>query len=132
MAVVNVHGIEAKIYAGAVELTEANAWSLAHSSEYAEIVRHGALGYKERLKGAQDVSGSITVWHDQDSKTMQDLAMGGVESILMIYPKGSDTTTLYKLTCWFDFEHGSDVGSAQALTCAFFGDGPLVLTGFAA
>ena len=130
--VTNVHGIEAKIYVGDVELTEANAWSLSHSSEYTEIVKHGAGGYKERLKGAMDWSGSITVWFDQDSKTLQDIAIGLVETILMIYPKGSDPTTFYKGSCWFDFEHGSDVGSGQALTCAFFGDGALTLTGFAA
>lgn len=133
MAVVNVHGIEAKIYAGVgVELTEANAWSLAHSAEYAEVVKHGVGGYKERLKGAMDWSGSITIWHDQDSKILQDIAVGLSEVVLILYPKGSDVSTYYYGTCWFDFEHASDVGSGQAITCPFFGDGALSLQGFAA
>lgn len=128
--VVNVHGIEAKIYVGAEELTEANAWSLAHSGEYAEIVRHGAGGYKERLKGVQDWSGSLTLWHDQDAKTIQDLAIGTTKTYLMIYPKASDDVTVYKGQCWFDFEHASDVGSGQAITVPFFGSGSLYLGGF--
>lgn len=126
----NVHGVDAKIYLGDNELTEANAWSLACAADYAELVKH-ATEWKERLKGPKDITGSITVFHDQDSKVVQDAALAKISYALLIYPKEDDTTTYYQLSAFFDFEHGSDVGSAQAITVPFFGTGALTPVGFA-
>lgn len=129
MSPVNKHGVEAKIYIGTDELTEANAWSLAAAADMAELVKHGS-DFKERLKGAIDWSGSITVFHDQDSKVVQDAALARISYALLIYPDADEAGDYYQGTAFFDFEHGSDVGSAQAITVPFFGTGTLALVGF--
>lgn len=131
MSPTNVHGIEAKVYIGSDELTEANAWSLACAADMAELVKHGSI-FKERLKGAIDWSGSITVFHDQDGKIVQQAAFARISYSVILYPDGSEVDTYYQGTAFFDFEHASDVGSAQAITVPFFGSGTLVATGFAA
>lgn len=130
MSPLNVHGVDAKIYIDTDELTEANAWSLAAAADMAELVKHGSK-FKERLKGAIDWTGSITVFHDQDGKVVQDAALARVSYALLIYPDRDDDTTYYQGDAFFDFEHSSDVGSAQAITVPFFGSGALTPVGFA-
>jgi len=130
MSPTNVHGVDAKIYIGTDELTEANAWSLSCAADMAELVKHGSI-FKERLKGAIDWSGSITVFHDQDGQVVQLAALARIAYALILYPDEGEAGDYYTGTAFFDFEHASDVGSAQAITVPFFGSGTLTVTGFA-
>jgi hypothetical protein len=126
------HGISACVYLGTVptKLTNASGYSIGLTGEECEVVRFEST-WKELLRGVLSAAGSITAYHNQDAKVLQDYAQATTETLVLIYPDCSDVTTYYSSLAWFDFEATGDVGSCQTLTAPFRVDGTLSKIGFA-
>jgi hypothetical protein len=125
------HGISACVYLGTVptKLPEASGYSIGITGEECEVVRFEDT-WKERLRGVLDGAGSLTAYHNQNAKVLQDYAQASTETVILIYPDCSDVTTYYSLVGWFDVEATGDVGSCQTMTAPFRADGAVSKVGF--
>jgi hypothetical protein len=126
------HGIAACVYLGSpvAKLATASGYAIGITGEECEVVRFEDT-WKELLRGVLSAAGSITAYHDQDAKTLQDAAQSATETPVVIYPDCTDISTYYAGVAWFDVEATGDVGSCQTLTAPFRIDGTLSKVGFA-
>lgn len=125
-----MHGLDACVFIDGTELVEGSGFSLAIASEKAAVIRF-SQSWRETLKGVMSATGSLTLYHNQDAKTIADAALSASETTVLLYPDCDDTTTYYSFLAWFDFEHTADVGAAQTQTAPFEADGAVTIAGFA-
>lgn len=124
-----VHGKNGLIYVSGTEIAYANAWDLTVDIDSAELAHFGS-SWQEREAGINDWSGSITAWHDQDSKVLYDSAVAGEALALLIYPKRTDLTTYWSGDAIFSFGSSGDMGAGVGQTANFVGAASLTITGF--
>lgn len=128
------HGILACVFldlgAGYAEFEEAAGFSIGITGEEGEVVRHKSL-WKERHRGVNDWSGSITAYHNQDAMVLATAAQSASAIPLLIYPSCTDVTTYYSGVAFFDFDHTSAVNAMQTQTASFRGTGAMLPVGFA-
>jgi len=119
------------IYVSATEITGANAWSIDIEQASTAVVAF-ADDFTPRVVHAADWSGSLTVWDQNNSKTLQDAAVAGTSVALIIYPAGqTDQGDVYNGNAIFGFGSAGDTGSAVSNTASFVADDDLTITGFA-
>jgi len=128
-----VCGVNGLIYVSGAELGEANAWSIAVKTDKSKFATFGD-DWKGLCYGPSEWSGSISGYHEQDSKRLQDAAVARASVALLIYPKRSDLTTYYGGNAGFDFDSGGEAegGAPVACNASFEGDSTLAMTGFTA
>lgn len=128
------HGIKACVYldigAGYVKLGTASGFNVGETGSECEVLRLEDECIT-RKRGARDSAGTITAYHDQEAKVLQECAQSATEIPTLLYPDCSDATTYYQGTNFFDFDHTVDAGSCQTLTAPWRGSGCLSKVGFA-
>ena len=123
------HGIKGLIYISGMELSAANAWSIAYERELIDQTG-GSDTWRTRLVGVKDWRGRIASWGDTDDKVLFNAATATVSVALLIYPDRADQSTCWSGNAFFSGEEGADVGSAYTRAWQFVGDSTLSATGF--
>jgi len=124
------HGKNGLIYLSGAELEEANAWSITTTKVgNADYSKFGDT-WMRRNPGINDWAGTLTAWHDQDSKRLQTAATTDAAVAILIYPKRTDLTTFYNGSAIFDMGSSADMTSNVNNTASFVGDNTLAFTGF--
>lgn len=123
------HGVNGLAYVSGGEIEGASAWSVAIDTQSAEYVKFGD-DWVNRVPGVNDWRASLTAWHDQDAKKLQDAAVARVAVAVLIYPDRADLTTYYNGSGIFSFTSEGNTTSVVGQTANIVGDGELSLTGF--
>lgn len=124
-----VHGKNGLVYVSGSALAYGNAWEIGVEQASAEGLAFGDT-WVSRETGAADWSGSLTAWHDQDSKILYSAATAGDSVALLIYPQRTDLSTYWSGNAIFSFRSSADVGGLVGETADFVGDSTLTATGF--
>lgn len=128
-----VHGIKACVYldggAGYAKLATASGFSVGETGSECEVLRLEDTCIT-RLRGALDSAGSITGYHDQEAKVLQEAAQSNTAIPILIYPTCDDVTTYYMVSAFFDYDHTGDAGSCQTLTAPWRAGDCLSKVGF--
>jgi hypothetical protein len=124
------HGYNALIYISGTKLVGGNAWSLNISKDSVVTNQFGD-GWKKRLPGQTEWSGSITAWDQGDDKLLMTAATAYTSIALMIYPDLSTIANYYSGNAIFGASSGGGVTSAVSKDGDFVGDDALLVTGFA-
>lgn len=120
------------IYISGAEWADANAWSISIEKDVSGYSVFGDT-YERQCVGLIRWSGSLSGFHDQDGKQLQDAAVATIAVALLIYPDRTDNTTYYNGSALFSFDSAGEVGGAAVTANASFtGSGALTITGFAA
>ena len=129
-----VHGILACVFldvgAGYLRLATASGFSVGETGSECEVLRLEDTCIS-RLRGAIDGAGTITAYHDQELKMLQEAAQSQTAIPMLIYPTCSDVTTYYQVSAFFDYDHTGDAGSCQTLTAPWRQADCLSKVGFA-
>lgn len=125
------HGKNGLIYVSGTELPGANAWTVNIQSDKADIPIFGDTGAR-KLKGLHTDGGSITAWHDQAGKILQNAAQADFTVSFMIYPDRGTLTSYYSGNAFFNFSSEAGMDAAVGQTADFeCGDGvKMTVTGF--
>ncbi|MBU0791758.1 MAG: hypothetical protein KKC55_15010 [Gammaproteobacteria bacterium] len=127
------HGIVACVFldvgAGYAQLAVASGFSVGETGSECEVLRLEDTCIT-RLRGAIDSAGSITGYHDQEAKVLQAAAQSQTAIPMLIYPECDDSTTLYSVSAFFDYDHTGDATSCQTLTAPWRGAACLEKVGF--
>ena len=128
-----LHGIVGCVYldvgAGYAKLATASGWSVGETGSECEVLRLEDTCIT-RKRGAIDSAGSITGYHDQEAKVLQEAAQSQTAIPLLIYPDCGDPTTYYTVDAFFDYDHTGDATSCQTLTAPWRGAACLAKVGF--
>jgi len=125
-----VAGRNGMVYVSGHEITYGNAWELA-VDQAAVGGAHFAQDWMDNEAGIISWSGSVTAWHDQDTKYLYDAAVAATSVTLKIYPKRTDLTTYWSGSAIFSgFRSSGDTGGLATQTADFTGAGSLTATGF--
>jgi hypothetical protein len=118
------------VYVGGTEITYGNAWEINPTQGSAEGAHFGQ-GWVDREAGIKDWSGSISAWHDQDSKVLYSATVAGAACAILIYPDRSDLGTYWSGDALFTSMRSSGAMEGMvAQTADFSGAGSLTATGF--
>lgn len=126
---VRIHGKRGLIYLSGVELLEASAVTISHTTDSEEGPSFGDQ-YPLRAVGLFHWAGTITSWAVASQKAIQNAAQAGFSIPLLAYPHRADKSDYYSGNIVVSFEHGIDVGSIQGITASYEGDGDLNTIGF--
>lgn len=118
------------IYVSATELLGANEWGVELGHDSADVSRFGNSA-KRRLAAQRDHTGSMTAWHDQAAKILQDAANADVLVAWSIYPDRSDTTTYYSGSAVFSMASEGNMSDGVSQSADFENDNAISVTGFA-
>jgi len=131
MAFTAKHGVNGLVYVSGSggELVGASAWSVAIDTQSAEYVKFGD-SWVNRVAGVNDWRASLTAWHDQDTKKLQDAAVARTAVVLTIYPDRADLTTFYTGSGIFSYTTEGNSTSVVGQTANIVGNGTLTPTGF--
>ena len=114
-----VHGIKGCVFldvgSGYAKLATASGWNVSESGSECEVLRLEDTCIS-RHRGALDSSGSVTGYHDQEAKVLQEAAQSATAIPMLLYPTCTDVSTYYMVSAWFDYDHTVDAGSCQTLT----------------
>jgi hypothetical protein len=125
-----VCGHNGLIYVSGVVFSEANAWSLSIEQDMNEYAVFGDAAYTNCV-GLYRWSGTLSGYHEQDSKELQSYAVAGNTVGLLIYPQRSDLSTYYNGSAGINFDGGGEIGGGPVTANASFtGSGALTMTGF--
>ena len=129
-----LHGIVACVFldvgSGYAQLATASGFSIGETGSECEVLRLQDTCIT-RKRGAIDSAGSITGYHDQEAKVLQEAAQSQTEIPMLIYPECDDVTTYYSVSAFFDYDHTGDASSCQTLTAPWRGAACLNKVGFA-
>lgn len=117
------------IYISGSEIVGANTWSINIDVEMAETPQFGD-GWKKRIVGHNDWSGSISAWDQGDDSNLQDAATAQASVALLIYPDRSDLASYYEGNAIFTFASEADTASPVGNSVDFTGDDSLTVNGF--
>ena len=117
------------IYVSGTVLEGANAWSVETGHESVDVSRFGNADNRV-LAGTRANSGSITAWHDQAAKVLQNAADADVLVSWKIYPDESDVATYYSGNAVFGFSSDGARDAAVGQECEFTNDNAITKTGF--
>lgn len=126
------HGKNGLLYVSGTELPGANAWSVNIQSDKADIPIFGDTGAR-KVKGLHNDGGSISAWHDQAAKILQNAAQADEAVSFAIYPDRNTLDDYYSGNAFFNFssEGSMDAGVGQSVDFEC-GDGvAMTVTGFA-
>lgn len=123
------HGSYQKVYIKNTEIIEAYSFSWSIAGQEVDVSQFGD-DFVSRIRGLRDLSGSISVWHDQDKKAILAYANTRTTYTLLWYPDRNDNTTYVSQSAFFDCEYSGDMGSALSITAAWRSDGTPTITGF--
>ncbi len=131
MAIVKKAGYNGLIYVSGNHIEGANAWEITVDQGAAEGRAFGQQ-WMDRVPIGNDWSGSITAWHDQDSKHLYNACVGNAAAAILLYPDRADLTTYWSGNAIFSFGSSADMESLVGQTATFTGAGSLAATGFSA
>ena len=131
MAFTPKHGKNGLIFVSGIELPGANAWAVNIQSDKADIPIFGDTGTR-KLKGLHTDGGSITAWHDQAAKILQQAAQADVVVSVVIYPDRNILTDYYSGNAFFNLSSEAGMDAAISQSADFeCGDGSgITVTGF--
>lgn len=131
MAFTPKHGKNGLIYVSGTELPGANAWTVNIEADKADIPIFGDTGAR-KLKGLHNDGGSITAWHDQAAKILQNAAQADSHVSFVIYPDRNTLDDYYSGNAMFNYssEGSMDAGISQSVDFECSDGSRMAVTGF--
>lgn len=123
-----ISGINGKILVGASQLVECNGWTLNRSAVLHAYSSCATGGYKKRVAGVKDSSGSLKGLFDPDN-FIDDYFGIGDSVTLNLYVNSSDYYIVPSLIESLDIETDQDEGALVPWSATYGGNGAVSSSG---